>query len=122
MTHPSSWKRRERQAAALFGARRQPLSGSAGRPGRSSSDSDHPTLYVETKLRASCAARALWEDVAAKARAEGKTPVVALASKGKPGILVVVHQDHLPEFIATWKAAHPEGAPAPDAGDGGGAP
>jgi hypothetical protein len=50
-TNRSTWKRRERQAAAIFRARRQVLSGSSGRDDRSKSDSTHESLFIETKLR-----------------------------------------------------------------------
>lgn len=94
-THRSTWKRRERDAARMFGARRQPGSGSCGHPDRSRSDSTHDRLFIETKLRASSSVRTLWEKTAALAMAEGRTPVVMLYSKGKTGALVVVHEMHL---------------------------
>lgn len=94
-THRSTWKRRERDAARLFGAERQPLSGSGGRTDLTRSDSTHERLFVETKLRASSAVRNLWELTRDRARKERKTPVLILYAKGKPGALVVVHQDDL---------------------------
>ncbi len=94
-THRSTWKRRERDGAGLFGAKRQPGSGSSGRPDQTRSDSTHERLYVETKLRAASAVRTLWEETRDRARREGKTPVVILYGKGKPGGLIVVHQDDL---------------------------
>jgi hypothetical protein len=94
-THPSSWKRRERNAAGLFGAKRQPLSGSSGRADRTRSDSTHDRLFVETKLQAVSAVRTLWERTRDRARRESKRPVLALFAKGKPGGLIVVHQDDL---------------------------
>jgi hypothetical protein len=89
-THRSTWKKRERQAAGLFGALRQRCSGSSGRPDCSRSDSTHPTLFVETKMRASHAAVALFDETRALARREGKTPVVILAQKNRPGLLLVI--------------------------------
>ena len=50
-THRSTWKRRERDAARLFGARRQVLSGSSGREDVTGSDTTHERLFIETKLR-----------------------------------------------------------------------
>ncbi len=94
-THRNSWKRRERDAARLFGSQRQVLSGSSGRAERTSSDSTHPRLFIETKLRASSSVRNLWESTRELARRERKTPVLMLYAKGKPGALVVVHQDDL---------------------------
>ena len=99
-THRSTWKRRERDAARLFGVERQPLSGSSGRPDGTRSDSTHGRLYVETKLRAASAVRTLWERTRDAARRERKTPVVILYAKGKPGGLVIVHQDDLAAVAA----------------------
>jgi hypothetical protein len=100
MTHRSTWKRRERDAAGLFGSRRKPGSGSGGRDDETRSDSVHPQLFIETKLRASSATRRLWEETRALARREDKTPVLALFAKGKPGALLVVHQDDLAAVAA----------------------
>jgi len=94
-THRGTWKQRERQAAALFGARRQVLSGSAGRDDRSRSDSTHERLFLETKLRASHAAVALYDDTKVLARKEGKVPVVILAQKGRPGVVLVIAPEDL---------------------------
>ncbi len=94
MTHKNTWKQRERQIASYFGTKRVPLSGSnSGHD--TSSDSMHPTLYIEDKLRAKFAAVTLWDDTATKAKAEGKTPVVCLAEKGRPGFWVMVHSNDL---------------------------
>src|SRR5262245_20719709 len=99
-THRSSWKRRERDAARLFGAERQVLSGSGGRGDRTRSDSTDGGLFIETKLRASSAVRSLWERTRDRARAERKTSVLALFAKRKHGALIVVHQDDLAAFVA----------------------
>lgn len=107
-THRSSWKRRERDAASLFGCRRNVLSGSSNREDRSSSDVDHPRLFVETKLRASSATRRLWEQTRDLARREGKAPVLALYAKSKPGALLVIHQDDMDAVAAEWLAARDE--------------
>jgi len=109
-THRNTWKRRERQSAELFGARRQPLSGSSGRDGRTRSDSDHDRLYIETKLRASWGVRTLFDRTQRLARKEGKIPVLALASKGKPGCLFVVDSADLPALVAAYAEADRSGA------------
>ncbi len=106
-THRNTWKRRERDAAGLFGVLRQRLSGSAGRPDETTSDSTHPRLYIETKLRASSSVRTLWEEAREASRREGKTPVLMLYTKGKPGALVVVHQYDL-ETVAAELTVAPE--------------
>ena len=99
-THRSTWKRRERRAARLFGAERQPLSGSGGRADRTRSDSTHDRLFVECKMRAASAVRSLWERTRDRARGERKIPVLVLFAKGKPGGLIVVHQDDLAAVAA----------------------
>lgn len=98
-THRGTWKRRERNAAAIFGARRQVCSGSSGRPDRSRSDSTHERLYIETKMRASSAVRSLWESTKILAGNEGKVPVLIMYDKGKCGGLIVVHEDHAEEIL-----------------------
>lgn len=97
MTHKSTWKAMERKVAAKFGSKRTPLSGSNG--GVTASDSLHPVLFLEAKLRAKHAAWELWQDTAAKAKKENKVPVVALKQKGGRGELYVIHGDHLREVL-----------------------
>jgi hypothetical protein len=111
-THRSTWKRREREAARMFGAERQPGSGSCGVPDRSRSDSTHDRLYIETKLRASSSVRTLWEKTAALARRERKTPLLMLYAKGKVGGLIVCHEMHLAAVAAELKTA-PGAEPEP---------
>jgi hypothetical protein len=110
-THRNTWKRRERQSAKLFGARRQPLSGSSGRDDRTRSDSTHDRLFIETKLRASWAVRTLYERTKLAARKEAKIPGLALASKKKPGCLFVVDSADLPALVAAYAEVVPTTAP-----------
>jgi hypothetical protein len=112
-TSRSTWQRLEREAARLFGAERQPGSGSCGFPDQTRSDSTHERLFIETKLRANSSVRTLWEKTAALARREAKTPVVMLYAKGKTGGLVVVHETHLAAVAAEFKTgpAQPAGPP-----------
>jgi hypothetical protein len=107
-THRRTWQRSEDRAAALFGARRQIGSGSGGREDQTRSDSLHPTLFVESKLRASSAVRSLHDATRALAVRERKTPVVALFDKGRPGFLLVIHADDLATVVAEYAAALPE--------------
>jgi hypothetical protein len=104
-TSRSTWKRRERQAARRFGAERQPGSGSGGRSDQTKSDSTHDRLYVECKYRAASAVRSLWERTNAEAKREGKTPVLMLFTKNKPGALVVCHELHLAAVAAELAVA-----------------
>jgi hypothetical protein len=106
-THRSSWKRREAQAAGLFGARRQILSGSSGRDDRSASDTTHSSLFVEVKLRQRHAVATLFQTVRAAACREQKIPVLGLASKGKPGLLLVVDSRDLPRLAEEYARATP---------------
>jgi hypothetical protein len=99
-THRGTWKRREREGAGIFGVKRQVLSGSSGRDDKSKSDSTHERLYIETKLRAKTATRAIWDATNKKAKFEHKTPVVLLYDKNKSGALIVVHQDDLAAVAA----------------------
>jgi hypothetical protein len=107
-TSRSSWKRRERNAAALFGSRRKVLSGSSGRDDQTCSDSDHPRLFIEGKLRAASSVRSLWEKTRELAKREGKVPVLTLYTKHKPGALVVVHENDL-VIVAAELAALKQG-------------
>lgn len=104
MTHKTTWKKAEGRAAAIFGTRRKPLSGSSGRDDQTASDSMHAALFIETKYRGRSAVRTLWEDTQAKANKERKTPVVALFDKRKPGALLVVHEADLPTIAAEYIA------------------
>lgn len=105
-TSRRTWQKAEGRVAALFGARRQVGSGSSGRDDLTRSDSTHPRLFLEVKLRQAHAVRSLHDEVKAHARREGKVPVVVLHDKGRPGALVCVHTDDLAEVLAEYAAAH----------------
>lgn len=101
-----TWQKSEGRAAAIFGAKRQPGSGSGGRPDLTRSDSVHPTLFVESKLRERHAVRTLFDSTKELARRERKTPVLMLADKGRPGHLVVIHSDDLRAVVVEWMAVN----------------
>jgi hypothetical protein len=114
-TSKSAWTRAEAGAAAIFGAMRRVLSGSANRPDIDGDDATHPRLYIESKLRAKHAVWSLWRDTRARAakcrrgfQGGHKTPVLALREKGRHGILLVVHEDDFREVAAEWLAAQDE--------------
>jgi len=88
-TSRSTWKASERRIAAKFGTKRTPLSG--GNSGHTRSDTLHPRLFVEAKLRPTHSAVTLWRGTAELAKLEGKTPVVCLTEKGKKGFWVMCH-------------------------------
>ena len=104
-TSLSTWKQRERNAAAIFGARRQRCSGSSGIEGQTRSDSVHPRLFIEHKLRASHAVLNLWRAELPKARKEGKDLVIVLSEKGRKGQWLLVHDADMASVVANWLAA-----------------
>jgi hypothetical protein len=112
-THKTTWKRFEAASAAQFGARRNVLSGSAGRADRDPSDSTHERLHIEAKLRAKHALFRTW-DKAKKAARGGKIPVVCLKEKHRSGFLVCVHIEDL-AAVAVELAVVPEPGPEPSA-------
>jgi hypothetical protein len=74
-------------------------------------------VWIECKLRASWAIFTLWRETKAKAakvkrelQGGHKVPVLLLAEKGKPGHLIVVHEDDLSEVAAEYLAARDEDA------------
>jgi hypothetical protein len=104
-THRRTWQRSEGRAAACFGVRRQVCSGSSGREDLTASDSNHPTLFIESKLRAHHAARKLHDATKKRAAKEHRTPVLALFDKQRHGCLIVVHSDDLMTVVAEYAAA-----------------
>lgn len=96
MPPSKEWKARERKVAALFDAKRNALSGSNS--GVTASDSRHPKLFLETKLRKRCFVVSLWKKTKELAAKESKFPVLALCEGGKPGAIICVHSSHLEAF------------------------
>jgi hypothetical protein len=109
-THRSTWKSRERAAAALFGSRRAPLSGSNG--GVTASDSLHPTIFLECKLRARSPIHRLFDQTADLAKTEGKVPCLCLAVKGRPGFLIVCKAEDIPA-LASYMVEQEDGGSCP---------
>ena len=97
-----TWKSKERKIAGDFGTKRTPLSGiNSGH--ETHSDSLHPSLYLEVKYRKKHTALTLYRDTATKAKAEGKTPVVALGEKGRDGYWLLLHADDLKKVAEEYK-------------------
>ena len=88
-----AWKKRERDVANYFKGMRTPLSGGNGKITRA--DVIHKDLFIECKLRAKHTAISLWDDTAKLAKEEGKTPVIALCEKNRPGFWLMVHSSDL---------------------------
>lgn len=93
-TSKSTWKSFERQVANFFGTKRVPLSGSNSGHG-TNSDSLHPKLYIECKVRSKISLWQLFVDTEKKAKVEDKVPVVAIKQKGEKGYLLVLRPDDL---------------------------
>ena len=94
-TARGTWKARERVNARFFGSERKPFSGSGGRNDETTSDSMHPRLYIESKLRSKFAVISLYDETKEKAMSEGKIPLCCLCVKGRPGMWVLCHAKHL---------------------------
>lgn len=101
-TSKSAWKSFERIVAAYFGTRRVPLSGSNSGHG-TNSDSLHPRLYIECKVRGKIALWQLFMDTEKKAKVEGKVPVVAIKQKGEKGYLLVMRPEDLDKISEIHK-------------------
>lgn len=93
-TSKSCWKRFERVVATFFGTRRVPLSGSNSGH-NTNSDSMHPEIYIECKVREKFSIWSLFKDTAEKAKVEKKVPVVALKQKGEQGYLLLIRPEDL---------------------------
>lgn len=107
-TSKSTWVRAEQGLAAIFGALRRPLSGSANRDDIDSDDSLHPRLYLESKVRANSALWTLWRKTRAAAIRAKKVPVLGIREKHGKGCLLVIHEDHMREALICWVMARPE--------------
>lgn len=94
----SNWKRSERELARYFGTERTPLSG--GNSKHTRSDSLHEKLYLENKTQMRSRIWTLYRDAKAKAKREGKIPVVGLQEHGSHGILLVIHSNDLLEVAS----------------------
>ncbi len=78
-----AWKKRERDVADFFHGQRNPLSGNNSK--HTAADVIHDRLFIECKLRKKHTVISLWDEVRTLAEKEGKTPVVCLCEKNRPG-------------------------------------
>lgn len=104
------WKQAEREVAAIFGARRRPLSG--GNQGQGRDDAIHAKLFVSTKYAKRHALWSLYRTEKPKAIKEGKTVVIGLREKSVPGTLVCIHSADLPAVLAAYMEANVDAANA----------
>ena len=93
MTARRTWKKRESDVAGFFNGQRTPLSGGNSKVTRA--DVIHDKLFIECKLKKKHTVITLWDETAKIAKVEGKTPVIALCEKNRPGFWVLVHSDDL---------------------------
>ena len=101
----TTWKSSERQAAALIGSNRTPLSGSNSRH-NTNSDSLHDKIYLETKRDLKywpAKLIDLVEDTWAKAKSENKLPVIALKRHTHKGFYLLVHSSQIKEIAKYFK-------------------
>lgn len=104
--HPTSktcWKSFERLVAGYFGTKRVPLSGSNSGH-NTNSDSLHPDIYIECKVRGKFSVWALFSDTEQKAKVENKIPLCALKQKGEKGWLVLIRPDDIVELAKLIQA------------------
>ncbi|HEV8361120.1 MAG TPA: hypothetical protein VGR28_11770 [Candidatus Thermoplasmatota archaeon] len=116
---PSTWKKVELRVARLYGATRISLSGSNNQQGGTSSDTDHPRLYVEIKHgKRLLPFGGLWKATRANAKAEGKVPVIVLHPLRGEALAVISAERHAAlERLAARAREHaaedcPDGGPA----------
>ena len=93
MTARRTWKKRESDVANFFQGQRTPLSGGNSKVTRS--DVIHDNLFIECKLKKKHTAISLWDATNVLAKKEGKTPVIALCEKERPGFWIMVHSNDL---------------------------
>lgn len=72
-----AWKQMERDIAKKFKTRRSGYEQSR-KEGTTSSDTLHPTLYIECKRTRRVSLWSLWTDTERKAKREGKLPLLVL--------------------------------------------
>jgi hypothetical protein len=79
-----------------------------GRRDQTRSDSVHPRVFIECKLRQSHSAITLWDEVADKANDEHKTPIVCLMEKSRPGRWWLLRSPDIRALVVEWLAAKSE--------------
>lgn len=104
-TSKSTWKGFERTVAEFFGTKRVPLSGSNSGH-NTNSDSLHPSLYIECKVRGKISLWSLFEDTENKAKVEKKFPIVAIKEKGKKGYLLLIRPENLVDIAEVKKSVN----------------
>lgn len=93
-----AWKAFERRIADNLGTVRTPLSGGSSR--HTTSDTLHPSLYVECKQRRASSIHTLFRDVRTEAAKENKNPVLAVHLSFTPNTLAIIDWQF---FILLWE-------------------
>lgn len=88
-----AWKAFERRVATFFGSTRNSLSGMNSKV--TASDSLHPELFIECKLRAKFAHHETLKEATSKAIKEDKIPIVVTQKKYDRGFCITVHEEYL---------------------------
>lgn len=102
MTHRRTWQKMETAVARLFGVERRPYSGAA----RDDDDIEHPTLYVECKLRKAFELITLWLKTAKEADKFNKLPVLVVQKKGdrRPYAVCPLDPEYLEKLAVALRA------------------
>ncbi len=100
-TSRKTWQNAEAELAKLFGCKRRPLSGSSNRADQDSSDSTHPVLHLEAKLKAKDSLWTLWDKVYAKCK--NRPVVIGIKEKHRHGMMICVHSEDLKAMVDELK-------------------
>lgn len=101
------WKTAEMKLAKFFGTTRRPLSGGnqSGNVEGPRDDGQHDVLHLENKYGVKVAPWSLFKETEAKAKKEGRVPVLGLQQKGE-GMLVCFRDQDAEAVVQAWAEAH----------------
>ena len=101
MTNKRTWKKLEQRVCEKFSGKRTPLSGRNSQHGTAADciKTAFPQLFIEIKLRASFLHHRLFKDVAKKAKAERKIPVLVTHVKNEKSELVILRIEDFVKLI-----------------------
>ena len=98
------WKKSERRLAEVFGTKRTPLSGRGSR--HTSSDTLSENLYIEHKIRKKMSFKQLLQDTEAKAKKEGKVPLIVVRERGSSRWMAFLNLMDIPKVAEEMKKAY----------------
>lgn len=99
-----TWKALERRIAENLGTVRTPLSGGNSR--HTTSDTLHPSLYVECKQRRVSALHTLFQKVRTEATKESKNPVLVIHLESAHNSEAVIDWDFFVKLWETYVITH----------------